>query len=283
MKIEQKNNLMENIDYLTKVKKIKKADLETKAGVSKGYLSRFKNDDPNNLPSMSFIESVADQLYVTIDTLLNCELRDTSVLYDIQLLKKLISDTENKALKWAMGDSDIKMIQLKKSHKEDPFFSIHEISYEVVDEEEPCYNDEGFKEGYMDSSGEFRDLFDTDTITETHLIFKPSSLSAYELWGNNCCEPFVDGRYYWTELDSNTKLFLLNMSSYENGQAVDDGEWGQATLWIVGDKADLLLEGEIVPSGIRELLSDLEDAIIRSHNTISKENQKVLDDYLKGK
>lgn len=283
MKIEQKNNLMSNIDHLAKVRKIKKSDLETKAGVSKGYLSRFKNDDPNNLPSISFIESVAEQLHVTIDTLLNCELRDTTVLYDIQLLKKLVLDTDNRTLEWAMGDSDIKMTQLKKSQKEDPFFSIRDISYNAVDEVEPCYNEDGFKEGYMDSSGEYRDVYDTDTITESHLIFKPSIPSAYELWGDSCCEPFVDGRYYWTELDSNTKLFLLNMASYENGQALNDGEWQQATLWIVGDEADLLLEEEIIPMGIRYMFADLENAIIRSKNTISKENQKALDNYLNNK
>lgn len=281
MNIEQKNNLMSNIEYLCKVKKIKKADLESKAGVSKGYLSRFKNDDPNNLPSISFIESVASQLYVSIDALINCELRDTSTLYNIELLKKLIHDTENKKLEWSIGDADIKMTGLKKSNKEDPYFMTQDISYEVTDEAAPCYNDEGFKEGYLNSDGEFRELFETDTVLEEHLVFKPGLTTHFELWTDQCCQPFVDGCYYWTELDSNTKLFFLNMATFEEGQALDDEAWQQLTLWIVGEDTDLLLEEGIESAGVKNMLSDLEDTIIRSKNSISKSNRIVLDRYLK--
>ena len=281
MNIEQKNNLLINIEYLSKVRRIKKADLEAAAGVSKGYLSRFKNDDPNSLPSVSFIESAASQLKVTIDALLNADLSDELAAYNVRLLKKLIKDTENHDLEWSMGDSDAKMKELKKSGKEDQYFTMKGIGIEVIDEVEPRYNEDGVKEGYIDSEGEFRDLSSLDYIDEDHLVFKPGVSADFMLWGDDCCQPFVDGKYYWTKLAENIRIFLIEMAAYQNGQPLEDGEWMQTTLWIAGEETDLLIEDGTSSQIVRRMLADLERTIVRSKRSISKMNQKALDNYLK--
>ncbi len=60
-----------NIYALAKEKGLKIGDIEEKAGVSKGYLSRINKEDSTSMPTIDLLASIADQLGVGIDFLVN--------------------------------------------------------------------------------------------------------------------------------------------------------------------------------------------------------------------
>ena len=66
-----KKRCIENIYAIAKRRGVKIGELEEKAGVSKGYLSRINKDDNNAIPSIELLDSIAGQLNVGIDYLVN--------------------------------------------------------------------------------------------------------------------------------------------------------------------------------------------------------------------
>ena len=66
-----KARCIRNIYALAKQKSLKIGDLEEKAGVSKGYLSRINKEESTSSPSIEVLDSVSRQLDVGIDYLVN--------------------------------------------------------------------------------------------------------------------------------------------------------------------------------------------------------------------
>ncbi len=66
-----KKRCIDNIYALAKAKGLKIGDIEEKAGVSKGYLSRINKDNSASVPTVDLLESIAEQLEVGIDYLVN--------------------------------------------------------------------------------------------------------------------------------------------------------------------------------------------------------------------
>ena len=62
---------IENIYKIAKEKGIKIGELEEKAGISKGYLSRVTKPDYQGSPSIEVLDSIANQLEVGIDFIVN--------------------------------------------------------------------------------------------------------------------------------------------------------------------------------------------------------------------
>lgn len=96
----EKNILFDNIAYLLKEHDMKVGELETKAGVSVGYISRTK--EGNAKPGIDFIMKAANILNVSLDTLLTVNLRALTPTekYLITFLEKLIRDTNDDKLDW---------------------------------------------------------------------------------------------------------------------------------------------------------------------------------------
>lgn len=98
-----KERLLNNIDYLLKIKNIKISELENYMGVSVGYLSRLKNsDNPESCPSIDSLSKIAEKLDSSIISLLFCnyaELTETE-LYLINKIEKIIDKTKDGLIKW---------------------------------------------------------------------------------------------------------------------------------------------------------------------------------------
>lgn len=98
-----KERLLNNIDYLLKMKNVKISELETYMGVSVGYLSRLKNsDNPESCPSIDSLSKIAEKLDSSIISLLFCnyaELTETE-LYLITKIEKIIDKTKDGLIKW---------------------------------------------------------------------------------------------------------------------------------------------------------------------------------------
>ena len=62
---------IDNIYALAKDKGLKIGDMEEKAGASKGYLSRLNKEGNTAVPPIDFLNSIADQLGVSLDFLVN--------------------------------------------------------------------------------------------------------------------------------------------------------------------------------------------------------------------
>lgn len=60
--------LFDNIDFLIKSENRKIGEVESKAGVSAGYISRTSKDGGSR-PGIDFIMNIAKVLHVSIDTL----------------------------------------------------------------------------------------------------------------------------------------------------------------------------------------------------------------------
>ncbi len=88
---------LNNIYYLTKERNIKIGDLETNAKVSTGYFSRLNKEDNKTNPSIDALCLVAEQLSVSIDSLINIDFSaltpdESFVLKFIETLKANISN-----------------------------------------------------------------------------------------------------------------------------------------------------------------------------------------------
>ncbi|MCD7825245.1 MAG: helix-turn-helix domain-containing protein [Clostridiaceae bacterium] len=66
----EKNRCIDNIYALAKKKGLKIGEMEERAGVSKGYLSRINKEDSTANPPIDFLVSIAEQLEVSVDFLL---------------------------------------------------------------------------------------------------------------------------------------------------------------------------------------------------------------------
>ncbi len=287
MKIEQKNNLLSNIDFLLKKRKMKKSDLETKAGASVGYLSRFKNEDPNNLPSVSFIESVANQLNVTLDLLLNSNLQSQSDpdLYIIKFMSKLIKDTDSQNIIWKTFDAHEMRNRIAHSAKLSemlPFVPL-KISYEVHSHGEETGDEDGNTwKIYRHEDGTISEEPETWTNEEYVLGFKPQ-LEIDREYGIS--QTFVNGCYYSTKLSDEVTLYFLESAYYddEENDEEDMAPFEFTSLWIVGEKADEIANSQETFGALHKLLNDLQVAIYSSSIGISRGNRAAIDDFLNNK
>lgn len=95
-----RRKFVSNVDYFSKQQNIKRSYLESKTGLSPGYISRIGRT--NILPSIENVANIAEILGVSISTLLNA---DTSQFtptdeYLTRFITKLNNDTCNDKLQW---------------------------------------------------------------------------------------------------------------------------------------------------------------------------------------
>lgn len=100
-KVFNKQIVFDNIAFLVKERGLKIGELETAAGVSPGYISRSSKEG-GSTPGIEFIVNIADELKVSIDTLISSRMADmtTTERYIISFLEKLERDTVADKLNW---------------------------------------------------------------------------------------------------------------------------------------------------------------------------------------
>lgn len=102
-----KERLIENIYSLAKKKDIKIGDLEEKAQVSKGYLSRVSKGAVKANPPVDVLAAIADELEVSVDFLLDYDPNKVtdSEDYIIKFIDKLLRLTNKSELDWILETS----------------------------------------------------------------------------------------------------------------------------------------------------------------------------------
>lgn len=98
-----KNRLVSNIEYLLKKRNIKVGDLESKCGVSTGYISRLKNNESNDVsPSAEVLLKLSMNLNVSLTSLLcsDYEAMTETELFLQMFLVDMISKTEKNQILW---------------------------------------------------------------------------------------------------------------------------------------------------------------------------------------
>lgn len=101
-KMYDKKRCIENIYAIAKEKNIKIGDMEEKAGVSKGYLSRINKENNTTSPSIEVLASIAETLSVTVDMLMNGDFASMNAneKFVFDFLGKLNSETEKGYVQW---------------------------------------------------------------------------------------------------------------------------------------------------------------------------------------
>lgn len=134
-----KQLLFENISFLVRERGLKIGELETAAGVSPGYISRASKEG-GSTPGIEFISGVANELKVSIDTLLSAHMSELTPTerYIISFLEKLERDTNADKLDWhrESADSLNRMEPDRNSYVAHPLFS-YETFYEQTECEYP--------------------------------------------------------------------------------------------------------------------------------------------------
>lgn len=93
---------LDNLEYLIKEKNITARDIETKAGVSKGYISRLKKEGNKSVPGIEFILTVSALAGVSVEVLSSINLNQCSESEDyyLRFVDRLIEKTEKKEILW---------------------------------------------------------------------------------------------------------------------------------------------------------------------------------------
>lgn len=97
-----KSGCIETIYSLAKDRGLKIGDLEEKAGVSRGYLSRINKEGNTSVPSIELLGSIADQLGVSVDYIVNYRVFELTEgeAYLLKFLDKLLHRTVCGKLEW---------------------------------------------------------------------------------------------------------------------------------------------------------------------------------------
>ena len=146
-----KELVFNNIEYLIKESNKKIGEVEKEAGVSTGYISRCSKEDGPK-PSIDFIVSVAAQLDVTVDALLNDKFGDMNPTeaYVYKFIQKLIRDTQEDKLEWIKESAEHlnRMEDNEEGKCEHPLLSYVEYTVEMDESYE-------YREGWRFKSHSF--------------------------------------------------------------------------------------------------------------------------------
>lgn len=109
----EKTRCIENIYALAKKKGLKIGEMEEKAGVSKGYLSRINKEDSTANPPIDLLVSIADQLDVSVDFLIGYANSDLSENEDFifKYVDKLLKKTNEGKLEWIIQSRSILTVE----------------------------------------------------------------------------------------------------------------------------------------------------------------------------
>jgi transcriptional regulator with XRE-family HTH domain len=133
-----KKRCISNIYFLAKDQGKKIGDIENKAGVSAGYISRINKDDNNTNPGIEFLTSVADELGVSLDALISDEFEALSPTqtYLVNFLERLIKLTQSHEIKWNR-ESERELDRVSMDEEGEPDHPLYALAW-GADEPEYC-------------------------------------------------------------------------------------------------------------------------------------------------
>ena len=247
-----------NILFLASQKGIKKSDLETKAGVTPGYLSRFKPGN-SSLPSSSFLIEVARELGVTIDDLVYHDFSqdDPELLQPIKVVTKLLNETKKGSLKW---------------------FSILEAEIK-----ESIFNND---EIYCDGFNLNFELLGGDP-SEEDAFYKKNLLLRTDNWGSSALKDYscwLKGTIYGAKLGSRITFMIIPLERVHRDSKVVD-----KALGFFINRYDFIEEQFTISQNYKGVLKDrlyeLYRVIEQTKNNLSrsKDYDRLFDLYLEGK
>lgn len=250
--------ITKNILFLTARKGIKKSDLETKAGVTPGYLSRFKPDS-SSLPSSTFLIEAARVLEVTVDDLIYQDFSQEApdLIQPLKVVTKLLNETSKGKLKW----TSILEIEIK----------------EAIYNRDEVYCDD-FKLNFKPQDSI---KMDTDTFFRTDLLLCTDS------WGNTYLKDYscwLNGTIYAANLGSRITFMLLPMKRVRR-----DSKYVDEALGFFISRYDFIQEQFTVSQKsdglLKERLFELYRVIEQTKNNLSrsKDYDRVFELYLEGK
>ncbi len=238
--------MFNNISYLASQQNKKIGELEAAAGVSTGYISRTK--DGNFKPGIEFVLNVANELNVSVDTLLKTDLSALTPTeqYLKNLLERLIDDTTSDKLDWNVDTADsLNYIQPDENgNTGHPLFSIKTfmVPTEVEYPEEVT-----------------RPVFESRTF------------------GNQTC--IADDCFY-LQLNNDTTLYLMSICKLAH--RVGDPNAYAKELWISNDAEQQELCSNNGTETISPLVDHLYTLVVESskHPKIKQNLKASLDSYL---
>lgn len=99
--MENKNFLIKNIYFLSKINKISIGEIESQCDVSSGYISRYAKKS-DSYPSMEFILKCSSIFRISVDLLINTDLSilDDEDKYIFDVIQMVKSKTEANEISW---------------------------------------------------------------------------------------------------------------------------------------------------------------------------------------
>lgn len=248
-----KARFFNNLTYLLTVKNIKLGDIERDSGNSPGYLSRMKSGKSNADPSIEFIITAAKKLGVSVDMLVNSEIREMSQteLYLKDFGEKLIEDTRNDKLTWVCQRQS----------------ELEELEAYYDYDNEPCVD---------------HPIFDVKGIpNDTNF---PNLKAYYNSQFYKNCGVTIGGDCYSTDLVSNGNVTLYLMSCKKGGDKIKwkkDSFW-ELYLYKLGSGIHPLCNTMEICSPLEvmidSLLKEIRESV--SHVHINDEVKNAIDQYL---
>ena len=108
MKESVKRTCISNIYFLAKRNGIKIGDIEARAELSAGYISRLSKEDNKTPLSLDMVLAASELFEVSVESLLTCNFEAMTSTQDflLRFIDKLITDTEMNKLRWNCETAD---------------------------------------------------------------------------------------------------------------------------------------------------------------------------------
>lgn len=246
--IFDKKRLFENIDYLIRESGKKIGEVEKNAGVSPGYISRSSKDGGAK-PGIDFIMNVAEELHVSVDTLLKGNLATLTPTerYLLGFIEKLNEDTEAEKLDWEqeIGGNLFELKADSYGNTEHPLF--HLEKYHVMN--------------------------DNDEITPVQrVLFRSNSFGT---------DTYINGSCFHLELSKRNFLFIMNVSKtpFESNPELQALEaWmavsSEETHFLCSNKGNLDLARDL-----NRLYATLTENM--KHPQVKKDVRNIIDEFMR--
>lgn len=249
MKSYDRVKLISNIQRMAKEKDVKMGDMEEKAGVSTGLISRLKKDETKGNFTVDLLCSIAEQLECTLDYLVYSgegELSENEKLM-LKFIDKLVRDTDQYILEWTMMEPMIV----------DRSFLFQHPLFRVVDDyaEDPDGNYHYFK----------------STVYDSRFLENGSAT--------------INGNCFLVLLDSFTQTFLyvMNVTHSIPGKYFEKENIIEMYFIEKTGSVKPLACSKLVCEEVSGKMQDLYDSIVnaRSHLTVDSRARSIIDSYLK--
>ena len=231
-KVFDKEKCFSNIRFYMKQKDEKIGQIEKKAGVRKGYMSRLDKPDNTTDPSIQFVATAARILEVSLDELLYGTPTEMSEAESVvrDYLRDLLEDTKAQKIKWFKERDGI----LDKFHN---LYNGPEVSHPLL----------FYDEFNLDSDG-------TPMLVRYGSLFYPDR------------QVYVDGKVFWAKMPGMDNVVYLVPCVFEN----DDAGEKFFEVYLTDDKgkANGVCNTRQVHPGILSVFNELYKAAMASSENV---------------